>query len=188
MGASKSIFVVIVSAAILSACSSGEGAGTDSAQANNSPNMPSPPPVIFLTDNLDEKDKFGWCVDTKGRGFAEQLHVHSCKPTGEDVLFSYDAVSGQIRSATYANKCAQLVGEDAKAPFGLLDCNVDNPAQRFNYTVETSEFHPRGQKDQCIVVGENTRPAGPFLARDLLVAPCKDIESSLKRWTILPDG
>ena len=64
----------------------------------------------------NEKDKLGWCIDTKGRGFTEELHAHSCKPTNkdasfvfdDDVLFRYNDVSGQIRSATYANKCAQI--------------------------------------------------------------------------------
>ena len=71
------------------------------------PDLQSGTPVIYLADNLDEKDKLGWCIDTKGRGFADTLHAHSCKPAGpgyRDTQFSYDADSGQIRSAAFDEK------------------------------------------------------------------------------------
>ena len=34
------------------------------------PAIRTPAPVIYLADNLDEQDKLGWCIDTKGRGFS----------------------------------------------------------------------------------------------------------------------
>ena len=43
-------------------------------------NIKTPSPVIHLKDNLDETDGLGWCIDTVGRGYAETLHAHSCKP------------------------------------------------------------------------------------------------------------
>ena len=76
------------------ACSEGVIAETPVSPAANTPIIQTNPPFIILNDNLDEKDKLGWCFDTKGWGFTEQLHAHSCKPAGDDVLFSYDDVSG----------------------------------------------------------------------------------------------
>ena len=55
------------------------------------PNIKTPAPVIYLEDNLGEKDQLGYCIDTKGRGFGEKLHAHSCKPRGGDVQFRYDS-------------------------------------------------------------------------------------------------
>ncbi len=58
-----------------------------------SPVIKSATPIIYLADNLDEKDKLGWCIDTEGRGFAESLQAHSCKPHADkanDTQFSFD--------------------------------------------------------------------------------------------------
>ncbi|MBT0955819.1 hypothetical protein IV417_00350 [Alphaproteobacteria bacterium KMM 3653] len=80
--------------------------------------------MIHLADNLNEKAKLGWCIDTVGRGLSDQLHAHSCKPTGDDVLFSY-AENGVISSATYEGKCmAYSAPENAERPFGLVDCDA----------------------------------------------------------------
>ena len=54
------------------------------------PQIRTPLPVIYLEDNLDEKDNLGYCIDTVGRGFAEKLHAHSCKPRG--VMFSLNTI------------------------------------------------------------------------------------------------
>jgi hypothetical protein len=58
------------------------------------PEVKTPAPVIFLADNLNEPEKLGWCIDTKGRGFSEVLHAHSCKPHGGDVQFLFVQKSG----------------------------------------------------------------------------------------------
>merc|ERR1719316_2658610 len=70
-----------------------------------SPDLKTPEPVIYLADNLDEKDNLGFCIDTVGKGLSEKLHAHSCKPKGGDVQFYYNAASRQIVSATYSGKC-----------------------------------------------------------------------------------
>lgn len=41
------------------------------------PELQTPEPVIYLADNIDEKDALGWCIDTLGRGWSEQLQTHS---------------------------------------------------------------------------------------------------------------
>ena len=44
------------------------------------PQFRTPLPVIYLEDNLDEKDDLGYCIDPVGRVFVEKLHAHLCKP------------------------------------------------------------------------------------------------------------
>ena len=58
--------------------------------------------VIYLADNLNEEAKLGWCIDTYGRGFSDQLHSHSCKPEGGDTQFSFDVNSGMIQSVEFS--------------------------------------------------------------------------------------
>ena len=84
------------------------------------PAIRTPAPVIYLADNLDEQDKLGWCIDTKGRGFSEFLHVHSCKPHGGDVQFLYDQKLGQIRSAEFSGKCVTLTSNGLSNSFRLF--------------------------------------------------------------------
>ena len=75
------------------------------------PQLQTPSPVIYLQDNLDEAESLGWCIDTLGRGFAEQLQVHSCKPRGGDVQFELIESTAQIRSVEFADFCMTLVDE-----------------------------------------------------------------------------
>lgn len=185
MSSMKSIFGIIILSASISACGEDKIEAAPKLASDNAPIIQTPPPIIFLNDNLDEKDKLGWCIDTKGRDLTEQLHAHSCKPAGHDVLFSYDDVSGQIRSATYETKCAEILSADAEVPFGLLDCDANNPAQQFSYNAGTFELHPRGQNDQCISAGAASSAAGPYMSRSLLLTPCKDAPAALKQWTVL---
>ncbi|MEM9343837.1 MAG: hypothetical protein AAGA87_12400 [Pseudomonadota bacterium] len=137
--------------------------------------------VIYLADNLDEADNLGWCIDTIGRGFAETLQAHSCKPQGGDVQFSYDAESRQIRSVAFDGKCMAVIDPDAPSvPFGLLDCDPDALEQRFGFdagliTLEDAE-------DTCVVVGEDSRSAGPFMSRDLTLQPCSDAPPTHATW------
>jgi hypothetical protein len=156
---------------------------------SEAPAIKSKPPIIYLADNLDEKDKLGWCIDTIGRGFSEQLHAHSCKPVGDDVRFSYSAATGQIRSAAYENKCAAIVEPDNTAiPFGLVDCDADSNAQQFDYDLTTSELHPRNDPSLCITVSSSSRAAGPFMSRDLKLENCSAAGQQYRRWAFLAIG
>ena len=94
MRAIKSIFGIVILSASVSACAQNKVEAAPKLALDNAPIIQTNPPFIILNNNLDEKDKLGWCFDTKGWGFTEQLHAHSCKPAGDDVLFSYDDVSG----------------------------------------------------------------------------------------------
>ena len=145
------------------------------------PDLRTPAPVIYLADNLDEKDKLGWCIDTVGRGFGERLHAHSCKPRGGDVQFLYDKAARRIASA----KCATLTAPPATGvSLGLVDCSKDSAAQVFDYAAAAMEFRPGGDPSLCLVAGAAGRSAGPFMSRDLGLAPCGSTDAKLKQWRI----
>ena len=143
-----------------------------------------PAPVIHLQENLDEADGLGWCIDTVGRGYAEHLHAHSCKPRGGDVQFSHEAVSGTIRSVAFPDKCVVALPEDARTVFGLADCDAEDAAQRFAYDSDTLAFHDAGDPTRCIAVGKDSRSAGPFMSRDLVWADCGSSDPRLRSWII----
>ncbi len=150
------------------------------------PELQTPAPVIYLADNLDEKDRLGWCIDTVGRGLSEHIHAHSCKPQGGDVQFSLDAGTGQLRSVAFDGKCV-VVKEpaDETVPFGLVEC-AETPAQTFVYDPKTMELHPADNEALCIVAGGGSRSAGPFMSRDLLLEECTATDAALKQWVIRP--
>ena len=148
------------------------------------PNLQSPSPVIYLADNLDEKDGLGWCIDTLGRGFAETLQTHSCKPQGGDTQFQYDRETQQIQSVAFDGKCMALSDPDSAAvPFGLVDCMADDPAQQFGFDADTGLISMSADPSQCVVAGRNSRSAGPFMSRDLSIAACEDAEPALATWS-----
>ena len=152
------------------------------------PELQTPAPVIYLADNIDEKDELGWCIDTLGRGWSEQLQTHSCKPQGGDVQFSYNKETRQIASVEFPGKCATL-HETAAAgvSFDLLDCSSTSAAQLFIYNAETLEFMPEGDRSLCIAAGAESRSAGPFMSRDLELAPCASTDAKLKQWVVKGD-
>lgn len=163
-----------------------QAAAAQHTAAANPPKLKTPAPVIYLSDNLDEKDELGWCIDTVGRGFAEKLHAHSCKPRGGDVQFSYNPEKLQIASATYDNKCATLDGAvKAGAKLGLVDCAPDSMEQQFAYKAATSSFHPKADESLCLAVGDSSRSAGPFMSRDLALASCVETDTKFTHWMIV---
>lgn len=149
------------------------------------PKLQTPEPVIYLADNLDEEDRLGWCIDTLGRGFSEQLQVHSCKPQGGDVQFYFDQESGVIASAEFTGKCATLVdAANENIPFGLLDCEIENRSQVFAYDASSMEFRVQSDEALCLAAGAESRKAGPFMSRDLQLKACADVPSKLRQWII----
>ncbi|MEO9902486.1 MULTISPECIES: ricin-type beta-trefoil lectin domain protein [Alphaproteobacteria] len=141
--------------------------------------------VIHLADNLGEEAKLGWCIDTKGRGLGNQLHAHSCKPNGDDVLFSFSPETGAIESVTYKGKCmAHSDPENAKVPFGLIACDIADPRQKFSYDTVSMEMHLAADTSQCVTVAATIDDAGPYQSRDLILAACKGLDPSFKQWVI----
>ena len=152
------------------------------------PVLQTPEPVIYLADNIDEQEELGWCIDTLGRGWSEQLQTHSCKPQGGDVQFAYGRDSRQIMSVEFPGKCATL-HEPAAAgvSFDLLDCSSTSSAQLFSYDAETLEFTPENDRSLCITAGAESRTAGPFMARTLELAPCASTDDAFKQWIVKGD-
>jgi len=149
------------------------------------PELQTPDPVIYLADNLDEQDNLGWCIDTLGRGWSEQLQTHSCKPQGGDVQFSYNEETRQIASVEFPGKCATLHEKAAAGvSFDLLDCSSTSAEQLFMYNEETSEFMPEADHSLCIAAGAGSQSAGPFMSRILELAPCASTDAKLKQWII----
>ena len=141
--------------------------------------------VVYLADNLNEEAKLGWCIDTQGRGFSDKLHSHSCKPTGGDTQFSFDAMSGMIQSVEFEGKCMALNAPDnTEVPFGLLDCVEGDVTQQFKYDEDSMEFRIGTDESQCVTVAESIIEAGPFQSRYLIYAPCVDLSPSFKQWVI----
>lgn len=157
------------------------------------PMIQTPPPVIFLADNLDEEDNLGWCIDTVGRGFAETLHAHSCKPQGGDVQFKYDQETLAIQSATFENKCVtiddltqeQSDSEENSIKFLLLDCTDEDTRQQIVYDEEAQNFYPKDSPELCLSVGESSRAAGPYMSRSLQLVICAETEEALWQWVVL---
>lgn len=149
------------------------------------PALQTPSPVIYLADNLDEQDRLGYCIDTVGRGFGEKLHAHSCKPRGGDVQFAYDATSRRIVSATFAGKCASLTAPAAAGvSLGLVDCSRESARQSFDYDGGALAFRPGGDGALCLAVGAASRSAGPFMSRDLRLAPCASTDAKYRQWRV----
>ena len=157
--------------------------------AADAPDIRTDGPIIHLQDNLDEKDRLGWCIDTVGRGRSDSLQVHSCKPAparDRDVTFTYDPDSGQIRSAAYAGLCATLNEPGGERRFGLVECDAGDAAQAFDYDEADRRLSPRGQDGQCLAAGGDSASAGPFMSRTLVLAPCDETAPELRSWVIRP--
>jgi len=149
------------------------------------PDLQTKGPVIYLADNLDENDNLGWCIDTLGRGFSEQLQTHSCKPQGGDVQFGYNPETRQIYSVEFEGKCMDLSAIDnAAVPFGLLDCDASSQSQQFDYDADAMQFSLAKDQKLCVTAGAESRSAGPFMSRDLRVAACAAVNPLLSKWVI----
>lgn len=155
-------------------------AGASFAEA---PVIKAPMPLIYLADNLDEEDHLGWCIDTVGRGFSDQVHAHSCKPQGGDVQFDFNETTGLIKSVAFKDYCI-AISASSQTTFSLEKCDSTDVAQRFIYTSASREFSPENQPQQCISVGSNSRSAGPFMSRELLLAECSKTKIEFKEWVI----
>lgn len=145
-----------------------------------------PAPVIHLEANLDEAQGLGFCIDTVGRGWSDQVHAHSCKPQGGDVQFSLDTTLGRIMPVAFPDTCLTASGPGAPTVFGLIPCDGANPAQRFGHDPDRRALFDAGDPDRCIAVGATSHQAGPFQSRNLLWADCDNPEPALRRWVVLP--
>lgn len=152
----------------------------------NTPTIQTPSPLIHLADNLDEQDQLGWCIDTRGIGFNEMLHVHSCKANGGDVQFFYNEETKQICSAEYDNFCVEMSGGPVEGMnLSLVESNTDSSDQKFIYDEDTGEFKPEANTNLCLAAGSTSAAAGIYMSRSLTLELSSETAERLKRWVIV---
>ncbi|MGY3795818.1 ricin-type beta-trefoil lectin domain protein [Aquimarina sp. 433] len=182
------LFVVIIFAFLLSCGSDDEDSTTVVIEEPelNTPIIQSPAPLIHLADNLDEQDQLGWCIDTQGNGFSENLHTHSCKPTGGDVQFIYNEETFQICSVEFTGFCIEMVGGPAEGmSLSLVESNTDSSDQKFIYDENSGEFNPEANTNLCLAAGDTSGVAGIYMFRSLTLELSSETEESLKKWVIV---
>ncbi len=69
--------------------------------------------------------------------------------------------------------------DNNKVPFGLVPCNSDDAGQGFVFDSNTGRIQLQSSPNMCVVVGESSRSAGPFMSRNLLLANCENAEAEL---------
>ncbi len=69
--------------------------------------------------------------------------------------------------------------------FGLTDCDPDAENQQFSYEVALGEIRLTRSPENCVVVGAQSRSAGPFMSRTLDLAECAAASETLKSWVVL---
>ena len=152
----------------------------------NPPILQTPSPVIYLADNLDEQDQLGYCIDTRGRGFNEELHAHSCKAMGGDVQFFYNKETLQICSVEFTGYCIEMPGGASKGmSLRLVESDTSSSDQKFIYNEDSGEFAPKEDLTLCLAVGETSAAAGKYMSRSLTLELSSETDVKLKQWVIL---
>lgn len=159
------------------------------------PKVPSDAPYLVLSDNQDEPNGYGFCLDTAGRGKTDLLQSHTCKPARKDkegnavkhdTQFWYDAENKRVESVAYPGLCMQVLISPYTTVFGLLECG-DQPRQKFVYSADDKMLKMEEDQTQCISVVSETKKAGPWSSRALALTACDDTEDSLKQWTYVSE-
>ncbi|GLO62752.1 hypothetical protein MACH09_32600 [Vibrio sp. MACH09] len=159
------------------------------------PTVPTEPPYIVLSDNLDEPNGYGFCIDTYGRGHSELLQTHTCKPrpdegsprnhSGHDVRFEYNSKTNRIQSYAFEGLCMQGLLAKGKSELALLDCS-DAKHQGFVYQEDDQTIRLQADNSYCLAVTSETQTAGPWVKRPLQLAQCDEITPNLMQWTVVP--
>lgn len=161
----------------------------------DAPKVPSAAPYIVLSENLDEPNGYGFCLDTLGRGQTDLMQTHTCKPhqegesrdySGYDTRFSYNSETGQIESYPFEGFCVQALVTDTASVFALLECS-DHPRQSFLYDESDLTLRLKENTDSCITVSSETEAAGPWVKRSLMLQNCEEVDASVKQWTVVPE-
>ncbi|MGQ7845217.1 hypothetical protein ACUNV4_12120 [Granulosicoccus sp. 3-233] len=161
----------------------------------DAPEVPTDAPYIVLSDNLDEPNGFGFCIDTYGAGQTDLMHTHTCKPQdpdqpndsmGNDTRFMYNVETGQIASYTFEGFCMQALIATDLTVFAMLECS-DHPRQQFVYDENDMTLHLAEDSERCVSVVSETVPAGPWVKRPLVLETCEEVDASLKQWTVVQE-
>ncbi|MDB9731237.1 RICIN domain-containing protein [Flavobacteriaceae bacterium] len=181
----KSIGILMLFIVIMS-CKKDEESEPEVVIELNAPIIQTPTPLIHLEDNLNEQDQLGWCIDTRGNGFNEVLHTHSCKPSGGDVQFTYNEETLQICSVEFTGFCVEMSEGVLKgASLSLVESDTESPNQKFVYNAENGEFNPEENTNLCLAAGSVSSAAGIYMSRSLTLELSSEIDESLKKWIIV---
>jgi len=157
------------------------------------PKVPTAAPYIVLSENLDEPNGYGFCIDTYSRGKTDLMQTHSCKPPKKDeprdyqdndTRFSYNSKTGQVASYAFEGFCMQALIAAEVTVFALLQCD-DHPRQQFVYNAKDQTLRLKEDNDLCVSVSTKTQVAGPWVKRPLMLSKCEEIDASLYRWTVV---
>ena len=161
----------------------------------DAPQVPSEAPYIVLSENHDEPNGYGFCIDTYGAGQSDLLQPHSCKPpsegeprsyAGNDTRFEYNADTMQVVSYPFEGYCMQALVATGKSEFALLECS-DHARQKFVYNEADQTLRLNENQDSCVVVASETVPAGPWVKRPLSLETCNEVDASLKQWSVVAE-
>ncbi len=169
--------------------------GTVSLASADTPQVPTEAPYIVLSENHDEPNGYGFCLDTYGAGQSDLLQTHSCKPTkegeprnypGNDTRFKYDKSTQRVVSYPFEGYCMQILIAKGKSEFALLECS-DHPRQKFIYNESDQTLRLNEDEKSCVAVSSETVPAGPWVKRALTLQTCDEVDASLKQWSIIAE-
>jgi len=177
-------------------------------------NLHVPAPNMYLVDNLDEPNNWGYCMDITGPvpfTGCPLVQGHSCKEEGADGQFEYDAELQAVRSTNFDGTCQALysgtghgvsftavAGEKGclqarsellGSPFAVAPCD-GNPMQKFTYTPSRQLAVGNGSLCMALGVDVTTVGQGPMymVKRDVQLQDCASWDPSLSTWEILLDG
>lgn len=148
-----------------------------------------------------------------GISCSSPMQAHSCKTSGADTQFEYYARTKSIRAVNYDENCDMITtqgvdttssisskracvfadGMAIGSTLALTKCDQKEANQNFEAkktsgdsdNVDSYELHLR-DTNLCVVVADNTRQAGRYVARDLFLGDCASVPVELKTWTISP--
>ena len=161
----------------------------------DAPQVPSVAPYIVLSENHDEPNGFGFCIDTYGAGQSDLLQTHTCKPpsedkprnyAGHDTRFEYNPDTLQVVSYPFEGFCMQALIATGKSEFALLECS-DHPRQKFVYSEADQTLRLNEDQNTCVTVASETVPAGPWVKRPLSLETCDEVDASLKQWSVVSE-
>lgn len=159
----------------------------------DAPQVPTAAPYIVLSENLDEPNGYGFCIDTYARGKSDLMQTHSCKPANEDkprdyqdndTRFLYNSETEQVTSYAFEGFCMQALIAAEVTVFALLQCD-DHPRQKFVYNAKDQTLRLKEDDSLCVSVSATTQVAGPWVKRPLMLSKCVDTDASLYRWTVV---
>ena len=170
-------------------------AGAQKSSISSSPKVPTAAPYIVLSNNLDEPNGYGFCMDTYGPGQSDLMQTHSCKPhkegqsrdySGFDTRFFYNSKTEQVASYAFDGMCMQALIASGLNVFALLECS-DHARQKFIYDDSDRTLRLAEDKEQCVSVASETVPAGPWVKRPLTLQECEKVDASLKQWNVVSE-